>query len=52
MFNAGDQVPVTPLREVVGNGAKLPPAQIEGTAAKFGITFGVTATVKVCVVAH
>ena len=49
---AGDHVPEIPFREIEGNGAKLPPAQIGGTTAKFGITSGVTVTVKVCVVVH
>ena len=32
----GDQLSVIPLPEVVGNGAKTLPAQIEGTALKAG----------------
>ena len=31
LFNAGDQVPVMPLVEVVGKAAKVPPAQIGAT---------------------
>ena len=52
LFNAGDQVPLMPLVEVVGNADKLPPEQIGVTAAKVGVIFGFTVIVKVVVVAH
>lgn len=52
MFKAGDQVPVIPLVDVVGKGAIVPPAQTADTAAKLGVTIGLTVIVKVCVVAH
>ena len=52
MFNAGAQVPVMPLFEVVGNGAKVAPEQIGATAVNVGVTFGLTVIVKVAVVAH
>ena len=52
LSNAGDQVPVIPFEEVVGKGAKVPPLQIEATAAKFGVTIGFTEIVNVCGVAH
>ena len=52
LFNAGLQVPVMPLIDVVGNAAKAPPEQIAATAAKVGVTFGLTVIVKVVVVAH
>jgi hypothetical protein len=49
---AGDQVPVMPSKEVVGNTGAVPPLQIAGSALKAGVTFGVTTCVKVAVVAH
>jgi hypothetical protein len=52
LFKAGDQVPVIPLLEVVGNGAKTAPEQIAATAANVGVTFGVTVMISVVVVAH
>lgn len=52
MLSAGDQDPIIPLMEVVGNGANVPPTQIDGTAAKVGETIGLTVTASVCVVAH
>ena len=52
LFRAGDQVPVIPLLEVVGKGAKTVPEHIVATAANAGVTFGVTAIVNVVVVAH
>jgi hypothetical protein len=51
-FNAGDQVPVMPFVEVVGNAAKVPPGHIGATAAKVGVTFGFTVIVIVVVVAQ
>ena len=49
----GDQVPVTPLVDVVGNAAKAAPLQIGVTAVKVGVA-GVEFTfiVNVVVVAH
>ena len=38
MFNAGAQVPVIPLVEVVGKAVKAAPEQIGATAAKVGVT--------------
>jgi hypothetical protein len=52
LFKAGAQVPVIPLLEVVGNGAKTAPEQIAATGLKVGVTLGVTVIVKVVVVAH
>ena len=52
MFNAGDQVPVNPLVDVVGNGANTAPEQIGATALNVGVMFGFTVMVKVAVVAH
>ena len=53
LFSAGDQVPVMPLLEVVGNGLKAAPAQIGATAVKVGMTVvWFTVMVSVAVVAH
>ena len=52
MSKAGAHVPVTPLLEVVGSGAKVAPEQIGATAVNVGVTFGLTVIVKVAVVAH
>ena len=52
LFNAGDQVPVIPLLDVVGNAARAAPEQISATAVNVGVTAGLTVMVKVAVVAH
>ena len=52
LFSAGDQVPVIPLLEVVGNGANAAPEHIGATALNVGVMFGLTVIVKVIVVAH
>jgi hypothetical protein len=52
LFNAGLQLPLMPLVDVVGNAAKTPPEQIAATGAKVGVTFGLTVIVNVVVVAH
>ena len=52
LFNAGAQVPVMPLFDVVGNGVNAAPEQIGATAVKVGVTFGLTVIVSVVVVAH
>lgn len=52
LFNAGDQEPVMPLLEVVGNGDKVAPEQIGATAVKVGVTIGFTVMVIVVVVPH
>jgi hypothetical protein len=52
LFNAGAQVPVKPLLEVVGNGASVAPEQIGATGLNVGVIFGFTVIVKVAVVAH
>ena len=52
LFKAGDQVPVIPLLEVVGNGANAVPEQIAAMGLKVGLTFGVTVIVSVVIVAH
>ncbi len=40
LFKAGDQVPVTPFEDVVGNTDKVPPEQIAGIAANDGVNTG------------
>jgi hypothetical protein len=52
LSKAGDQVPVIPLLEVVGNGAKVAPEHIGATAVNVGVTFGLTVIIKVAVDAH
>ena len=52
MFKAGDQAPVIPLVDVVGNADKVPPEQIGATGLNVGVMFGLTVIVKVVVVAH
>lgn len=52
LFNAGDHVPVMPLFDVVGNGDKVPPAQIAATWVNVGVTGEFTVMVIVAVVAH
>ena len=52
LFNAGDQVPVIPLSDVVGSADNVAPEQIAATAVNVGITFGLTVMVSVVVVAH
>ena len=52
LTTAGDQVPVMPLSDVVGNVGATEPEQIGATAAKVGVTLGFTVTDNVVVVAH
>ena len=52
LFNAGLQLPLMPLLEVVGNAASAAPEQIGATAVKVGVTFGLTVIDNVVVVAH
>jgi Flp pilus assembly pilin Flp len=52
LFNAGDQVPVIPLFDVIGNADKLAPEQIGATAVNVGVILGLTVIVTVAVVAH
>ena len=51
LFTVGDQLPEMPLLEVVGS-EKLPPEQIGAICVKLGVTFGLTVTVIVELVAH
>ena len=52
MFSAGDQAPVMPLFDVVGNAVNVAPEQMGATAVKVGVMFGLTVMVNVVVVAH
>jgi len=52
LSSAGDQVPVIPLFDVVGNGLSVAPEQIGATALNVGAMFGLTVIVNVAVVAH
>ena len=52
LTTAGDQVPVIPFVDIVGNVGAIEPEQIGATAAKFGVTLGFTVTVNVVIVAH
>ena len=52
LFNAGAQVPVIPLLEVVGSAVNVAPEQIGPTGSKVGVTLGFTTIVNVVVVAH
>jgi hypothetical protein len=52
LSNAGAQVPVIPLLEVVGKGDRKAPEQIGATALNVGVMFGLTVIVNVVVVAH
>ena len=52
LFNAGAQVPVIPLFDVVGNAANTAPEQIDATGVNVGVIFALTVIVSVVVVAH
>lgn len=52
LFNAGDQVPVTPFVEVFGKAAKLAPEQIGKMSEKVGIVFEFINKVSVVGKAH
>ena len=49
---AGDQVPVMPFVDVVGNEAGVAPTQYGPACVKVGVTLALTITVIVAVVAH
>ena len=51
LFNAGDQVPVMLLFDVVGS-VIAEPEHIGATGVNVGFTFGLTVMVNVVVVAH
>ena len=48
LFNAGAQVPVIPLLDVVGKAVRLPPEQIGATEVNVGV-IGLPAVTHVCV---
>ena len=52
LSNAGDQVPVMPLLEVVGKGDRAAPEHIGATAVNVGVILELTTIVIVAVVAH
>ena len=52
MFKAGDQLPVIPFNDVVGNADKVPPEQIGATALNVGVTLLLTVIVNEAIVAH
>ena len=52
LSNAGAQVPVIPLVEVVGSVVSVAPEHIGATTLNVGVIFGFTVMVKVVVVAH
>ena len=52
MFNTGDQLPVIPLSDVVGNADNVPPEQIGATALNVGSMLLLTVIVNEAVVAH
>ena len=52
LSNAGAQVPLIPLLEVVGSADKVAPEQIGATAVNVGVTFGLIVMDSVAVVAH
>jgi hypothetical protein len=52
LFIAGDQVPITPLLEVVGKAAKTPPEHIGATGVKTAVTGFTTMVIVAGVVVH
>ena len=52
LFNAGDQVPVMPLFDVIGSGDKAAPEHIGATAVNVGVILVLTVIINVVVVAH
>jgi hypothetical protein len=52
LFNAGDQVPVITLVDVVGKAAIVAPEQTAATCVNVGVVLGVTVMVIVAVLAH
>jgi hypothetical protein len=52
LSNAGDQLPVMPLLEVVGNGVNIAPEHIGPTAVNVGVMLELTTIVIVAVDAH
>jgi hypothetical protein len=52
LSKAGDQVPVMPLVDVVGNADKVAPEQTGATALNVGVMLELTVIVSVVVMAH
>jgi hypothetical protein len=52
LFSAGDQAPVIPFVDVVGNGDSVAPEQIGATGVNVGVTLELTVIVNDAVVAH
>ena len=52
MFNAGDQLPLIPFKDVVGKADNVAPEHIGATGLNVGVTFAFTVIVNVVVVAH
>jgi hypothetical protein len=52
LSKAGAHMPVIPLFEVVGSGARVAPVQIGPTAVNVGVILELTIIVNVVVVAH
>ena len=52
LFSTGDQEPLIPFIDVVGNADKAAPEQIAATGLNVGVTSGLTVIVNVAVVAH
>ena len=52
LLSAGDQAPVIPLLEVVGNEFNVAPEQIGVTVLNVGVIVGLTVMERVVVVAH
>jgi hypothetical protein len=49
LFNVGDQAPLIPLSDVVGNGTRVAPEQIAATGSNVGVTIGLIVTDVVAV---
>jgi hypothetical protein len=52
LLMAGDQLPVKPSNEVVGNGERELPIQIGATGVNVGVLLGMMLMVRFAVVAH
>ena len=52
LSKAGDQAPVMPLLDVVGNGDSVAPEHFGATAVNVGVAVGLTVIVNVVVLAH
>ena len=50
LLGAGDQIPVIPFKDVVGNGNKVSPKQIVETELKVGVNAAFTITVTVSLI--